>query len=456
MAATTARLDRLRHFGTPQLATLCHNMHKAWPPGHPSLPAIVYTTPEGKLLQVFNEFPQNRGWLPRYRYRAGRRAEAFGPPGPSSLFLQSTRHSARYYFRVAIRSAVVSTEPTQMAANTAAVLHVALDGLPCQITCTVGRLGEHLTDVFERFSAPAHGGRFAATGLIRPYVEPEVMRHMSPSARSVPCEDCGLELYHEQERFWLVDEHWGIAEINFLRSQWRAWILPGADADFPRLLDSAVLWPMAQILRCRGLHMLPALSATRDGWGVLILSSFALGAELSCLAHADYRIVGQRWTAMRVSDQSVDMFAMPGWAQLAVRPAPGVRSIVAQSDCVDLTGLRPDRSAASAPCSAVIICQPGRRSERHVAELTVAAAHEELRRAWPIMEIHPMRRPLQLAGHLARHCRCFQVQLSRRPEDLAYILDEIQATTPQQPPPIAAWISPEVRAASGSAQETRR
>lgn len=348
----------------------------------------------------------------------------------------------------------VQTSPAT--ANKAVILDIALDGLPCQITCAVAEISAQLGELLAPFAVSAGCTRFAATGLIRPYIESEVMRHMSPTARAVPCGDCGPELYREDERYWLVDEHWGICEINFLRHQWRSWILPAARTPFMSLADDAVLWPLAQILRCRGLHMLPAVSVARAGWGALVLTAFSIAPELSCLAGAGYRVIGQRWTALRLFDQTVELLALPGWVQRETQPSNSRRPTAETEAYIDLAAGRPDVSAASAACSAIVICEPGRRSERHLVELTPPEAHEALRSAWPIMEIHPVRRPFHLAGDLARGCRCFRAQLSRRPEDLAIMLDWIEATAARVAPPITTLsVAPWARQPAPTAGKSR-
>ncbi|MBC7773235.1 MAG: hypothetical protein H7210_12120, partial [Pyrinomonadaceae bacterium] len=64
------------------------------------------------------------------------------------------------------------------------------------------------------------------TGVIRPYESEDVLKHVSPGAVPLQSPDDLMELYHEDERFWLIDERWGMSELNLLKSQWRSWILP--------------------------------------------------------------------------------------------------------------------------------------------------------------------------------------------------------------------------------------
>jgi hypothetical protein len=71
---------------------------------------------------------------------------------------------------------------------------------------------------------------------------------------------------------------------------------------------------------------------------------------------------------------------------------------------------------------------------------TVAA----LRAAWPIIELHPQRRPGPLPARLAKRCACHQVSLSRRPDDLLELISNLHGVGPaaaKQKPfdPLAVW-----------------
>ena len=72
--------------------------------------------------------------------------------------------------------------------------------------------------------------------LSQPFDGAQVQRHLSTAAVRFPC-SAGptADLFYDPvdaERFWLVDDRWGIAELNLLRGRWRAWVLPrpGVDA----------------------------------------------------------------------------------------------------------------------------------------------------------------------------------------------------------------------------------
>jgi hypothetical protein len=256
------------------------------------------------------------------------------------------------------------------------------------------------------------------------------MRHLSPAARPVPLAGGHglLEVFQEGERFWLVDDRWGMAEINFLRGQWRSWVLPRPGLDPLRCAETAVLWPLAQLLRPRGLYLLPAASFVRDGWATLALCPFGLGPELTALARAGYKAIGQRWTALREEDGRVALLHVPGWVELEPQAAGRAnRAGRAASDAgangtFDLNDLHPRARQNHAFCDAVFVAGPGRRAHAAMKEIpdapTAAAA---LRAAWPIPELHPSGRHSPLPARLAHLCACAEAQLSGRRLELSAV-----------------------------------
>jgi hypothetical protein len=217
-----------------------------------------------------------------------------------------------------------------------------------------------------------------------------------------------------------------MAEVNLLRGQWRSWVLPRPTLDPVRCAEWAVLWPMAQLLRGRGLHLLPAMSAVRDGWAVLILGAGGLGPELSAMLEAGYRLIGQRWTAVREEEGRLALLHLPGRVERA-GPRFGGASLGAcgagASAWMDLTGGQPHSHQNHAFCDAVLVAAPGRRPCPAVRDLPPSEALALLRKSWPIAELHPTRRSGPLPGKLARLCRCAEVQLSRDPRDLPALLE---------------------------------
>src|SRR5687768_6042276 len=131
----------------------------------------------------------------------------------------------------------------------------AVHGSAVEVDCAVEAVGAQLDRLLEPFAVGGWPEGFApAAGTVRPYEQAEVLRHLSPNARPMANAPQLMEIYEEGERFWLVDYRWGMAEVNLLKGQWRSWILPQPKLDPLRCAEMAVLWPMAQLLRARGLH----------------------------------------------------------------------------------------------------------------------------------------------------------------------------------------------------------
>ena len=305
----------------------------------------------------------------------------------------------------------------------------ALHGPAVEIECAVPEVGAQLEHFLSHFAVDEWPGGFSAvSGAVRAYDAAEVVRCVSPTARPMPRTQDLAELYEEGERFWLVDEQWGMLELNFLKGNWRSWVLPQPQVDSVRRAEMAVLWPLAQLLRPRGLYLLPSVSAVRDGWAFLLLCPFNAGPDLAALARAGYQIIGQRWTAVREEEGRLALLHVPG----AVYRGPRLRTAVGGgdgvSDWVDLYDAFPRAKQHHAFCDAVLVAEPGRRpraSLRDVAE--PAEALHLLRQAWPIVELHPHRRHSPLPLRMSQVCRCAEVQLSRKPADLVTLLDDVQA-----------------------------
>lgn len=270
-------------------------------------------------------------------------------------------------------------------------------------------------------------GFTCTSGTIRPYDAAEVMRHLSPSAVPVATPGQLLELYQEGERFWLVDDRWGLCEINVLKNTWRSWILPQPTLDLVRVAEMAVLWPLAQLLRPRGVYLLPATSVARGGFGMLILSPFNMEGELRTLIADGYNVIGQRWTALREDAGRIELMQMPGQVERESSPRLRDATLGPSSRWIDLTSEYCGVVRPHAYCDAVLVIEPGRRPAAHVTEVADQRASDTIRRAWPITELHPFRKYGQLPLKLSAACRCWQAQLSRRPDDLLVLLDSIRS-----------------------------
>jgi hypothetical protein len=267
-------------------------------------------------------------------------------------------------------------------------------------------------------------GFVPTTGLIRPYEQAAVMRHLSPTARALSNSGDLRDIYEEGSRYWLVDDRWGLVELDLVKNHFHAWVLPDTMHDAYQVVQDAVLWPMAQLLRCRGLHLVPAASVVRDGWGMLVISQCNIELELRALMHRGFRIVGQHWTALREEDGRVAMLHLPGMVEHL--PPPQLRGTGAfdqVAQWLDITAELAGSGRHHAFCDAVLVIEAGRRALPSIRAVNKSASADILRQHWPITELHPQHRGSIIAGRLASQCNVFSATLSRRPEDLLKQLD---------------------------------
>jgi hypothetical protein len=316
-------------------------------------------------------------------------------------------------------------------------MRFAVHGLAVELRCddpSLAGLADAARRQFQPFAVAEVPPGFAPiTGTVEPFDGARVQRHLSTAAVRLPA-SAGptADLFHDPadaERFWLVDDRWGIAELNLLRGRWRAWVLPRPGVDATTVAEAAVLWPVAQLMRGKGLHLLPAVSVARDGWAALILAPFGIEPELTGLLDSGYAVIGQRWTAVRAEDDRVALLHLPGWVQR--QPAPrlrylGVDPATDGAGRIDLTAGRPAASLNHAFCGVVLVAEPGRRPAAPLRDLPTAAAANVLRRAWPLVDLQPDRKSVQLSRLLPRRCRCAELQLSREPTDLLRLLDGVR------------------------------
>ena len=370
------------------------------------------------------------------------------------------------------------------------VRRLAVHGLTVTLRCDVPALDAAVARMLGEFEVDAlPPGFMPISGTVRPYEASEVVASLSPQARRVesasryqPGPDEPAELYEDGDRLWVVDERWGIAELNPVKGSWRSWLLPQPRLDVPRCVDAAVLWPMAQLLRRRGLHLLPAASAVRAGQGVMIIAPFDVGPELAALVRAGYKLVGQRWTAVRTASDApaaapvgasrhggpIELLRMPGWVERAadslVAPRTRAGASPATSSAprrpVDLTLEHCGAAAAHAYCGDVLVVSPARRAASGVRRLTSPdEALQLLRAAWPLAELHAQRGGAgQLAHRLAQRCGVYELALSREPRDLPDLLARLPA---HERPAVAVSLHlpshrPSTRAAVAAVPATRR
>jgi len=299
---------------------------------------------------------------------------------------------------------------------------IALHGLAVEITCAVPYLAREIARTFGPFSVndcPEGVGR--SSGSVRHFDLGEVARKVPASAERVLVSDDLIELYQDGEHFWLVDDHWGMTELNLLKNQWRSWVFPHPAIDSVRCAEMAVMWPLAQLLQPRGLHLLPAISIEKEGWAALIFCPFPTEPEMATLLRAGYRVIGQRWTAVRAQDQRIELLRLPGRTETSISSgAPG--------GWIDITDADRRCEVSHGSCAGVIVVDPGRRSSAGARAVSGDGATALLRHAWPVDDVHRSRaRSSPLAGHLAAQTQCVQVQLSRKPEEFLLLVNAMRA-----------------------------
>ncbi len=310
----------------------------------------------------------------------------------------------------------------------------AIHGLALELRCDLPGVLAEIQTLFHPFEvADWPDGFTPVIGTVETFDAACVQRHVSPAARRFQAVNQSVELYQDGDRFWLVDERWGMSEIDLLKGQWRSWLLPMPTTDATVCAETAVVWPLAQLLRSKGLHLLPAVSVARDGWGALILSSFGIEPELSALARNGYHIIGQRWTAVREEDGRVAMLHIPGWVERQSAPRLRYQGIEPALGRLDLNGEFAGSFQNHAFCDVALITAPGRRPAAHLRELGHSAAINVLKRAWPLVDLRPQRRAGQLPPRLAQSCMCAELQLSRDPQDLLRLLEGIRPPRPAAP-----------------------
>ena len=313
----------------------------------------------------------------------------------------------------------------------------AVHGSALELHCGVDALRPHIARFLAPFTVPGWPeGFYPIYGSIQPFDDAAVQRSISTSAVPLAAADELIELYQDGDRFWLVDDRWGMAELNLVKRQWRSWLLPRPSVDALRCVEMSVLWPLAQLLRCKGLHLIPAVSIARQGWGCLILCPFGIEPELKLLMRNGYRIIGQRWTILREEDGRIAMLNMPGVVDAMTVPelrALG-RHADRSNDLLDLTLEFPGSGLNHAFCDSVIVVEPGRRTRAQLRPLSGTSTMLRLRRSWPIVDLQPARQANQLPPKLARLCQCAEVQLCRDPSALLPLLDKLRrdVTSPVQ------------------------
>jgi hypothetical protein len=312
----------------------------------------------------------------------------------------------------------------------------ALHGHAVELVCQIPSLRPEIQRVLGPFAVPGWPDGFSPTfGAVMPFDADAVQRAVSPAATHFAPPDELIELYRDQDRFWVIDDRWGMAELNLSKRQWRSWVLPRPGVDPQHCVELGVLWPLAQLLRGRGLHLVPAVSVARPTsrglWGCLIFCPFGIEPELSLLLNDGYKLIGQRWTALREEDGRIAMLSVPGWVQRESAPHQRALGQPPPWQRVDLNLEHPLSAQNHAFCDAVLVATPGRRTDAALRAVTGAAAIGLLRRSWPMIDLQPERASLQLPPKLARTAWSGELELSRRPRQLLRLLDELFDARPR-------------------------
>src|SRR3954468_13899198 len=145
----------------------------------------------------------------RYRFRT------LGPDGSVRSFTtpEVTRLDAQkpqQPHRNDKREAVAAVMPRASAVRS---WRLSVHGAGVEIDCAVPSLHDGLRRWLDFFAEDALPNGFSpATGSVEPYDAAEVVRHLPPDAKRLRRRSDTVEYYELDERFWIVDERWGMAE----------------------------------------------------------------------------------------------------------------------------------------------------------------------------------------------------------------------------------------------------
>ncbi len=257
-------------------------------------------------------------------------------------------------------------------------------------------------------------------GEVLDYDVDDVTRRMAKDARPVATGEAAfhplLELFRNPagDRWWLVDERWGLAEIDLVRSTWRSFVLPRPGLEAVRLFEAAVWWPMAQLLRPRGLHLLPASSFVvgkhGDRKGTLLLGPPDVVPEVSAWIARGGRVIGQRWTALRLEKGGdTSLLSMPGMTPIRDGHRPLLRGQFEGSAAwMDLA----PQPATTCRCDSILIADGGRRRRASMLPMGPKEGEALLKAHWPIP--HLGNAVNAMPQHLGRLCQVHRLRLDRR------------------------------------------
>lgn len=305
------------------------------------------------------------------------------------------------------------------------VIQVCVHGTAVLLRCGVPELRPVVSRLLGSLAINALPEGFSTVeGEVHPYDVQAVTRHLSPTATRIAELSPLAELYRENERLWIVDDTWGLSEINLLRRQWRSWVLPGSSLDPVERVEAAVHLPLAHLLRTQGSHLLPAAAVADAASGVLLLGSLSLEPELRALRRKGLALLAQRWVLIREEPEGVALLSMPGLCAVVAPPKRAAAAGPPASRWVDLL-LEPLPTRHHAFCGTVLLVESTRQARASARPLGRATLQQQLRDRWPILDPAPGRASTSLVAALSRAAVGWTVQLARNPEESARLIGSL-------------------------------
>ena len=121
---------------------------------------------------------------------------------------------------------------------------LAIHGPAVDLDCSVPFLDESLDLLLGDFAVTGWPQALVpTTGIIRPYDEGDVLSRLPASARHIQHTSDSIDVFEENNRYWIVDDRWGMTEIDLPARQWRSWIIPQPNLDPYRVAELSALWP---------------------------------------------------------------------------------------------------------------------------------------------------------------------------------------------------------------------